>query len=146
MWVFTQNKSPKKSKMKIVIMGCNRVGAMVAKAMASDGHSVTVIDVNEDNMRRLSNAPGIKTLIGDGALMESLKKAGVSEADVFLALEDRDSRNALAAQKVQNAFPATRSICSINDPTRQAMYIDLGLQAISPAGAVSKMIIDAVGR
>jgi trk system potassium uptake protein TrkA len=140
--------------MKIVIMGCSRLAAMVARSMAENGHSVTVIDVSEDNLRRLSNDSSIKTIIGDGTLMDSLQHSGVPEADIFLALEDRDSRNALAAQKVQQAFPSTRSICSINDPTRQAMYTDLGLEALSPAAASSKMILyrvnlmilDATGR
>lgn len=127
-------------------MGCGRVGALVARAMAEEGHTVTVVDANEDNLRRLPDSLGIITLLGDGTLEQDLRRANVEEADVFVAVEDRDARNALAAQKVQHLFSVPKVICHIGDPVRQEMYRDLGLETVSPARAASAMILEAIQR
>ena len=132
--------------MKIVIMGCGRVGAMVARTMAQEGHAVTILDTNEDNLRRVPDDLGITTLLGDGTLEEDLRRAGIEQCDVFVAVEDRDSRNALAAQKARHLFKVPKVICDIGDPVRQEMYRALGLEAISPAKAASDMILQAVRR
>ena len=132
--------------MNIVVMGCGRVGAMIARTMAQEGHQVTVLDANAENLRRLPDSPGITTLLGDGTLEEDLRRAGIEEADVFVAVENRDARNALATQKVRYLFNVAKLVCSINDPVRQAMYRELGLDAVSPAKTVSDMILEALHR
>ena len=130
--------------MNIVIMGCGRVGATVARTMASEGHTVTVLDANEENLRRLPDSLGITTLLGDGTLEEDLRQAGIEEADVFVAVENRDAKNALAAQKVQYMFNTPKVVCHINDSLRQEMYRELGLEALSPTKTISAMILDAL--
>ncbi|MDO8751412.1 MAG: TrkA family potassium uptake protein [Dehalococcoidia bacterium] len=132
--------------MKIVIMGCGRVGAMVARAMALEGHAVAILDTSEDNLRRLPDHLGVTTLLGDGTLEQDLRRAGIEEADVFVAVEERDSRNALAAQKALHLFNVRKVICNIGDPVRQEMYRALGLETVSPAKAASDMILQALHR
>ena len=132
--------------MDVLIMGCGRTGGMVAQALAEEGHSVTVLDTEEENLRRLPEALGITALVGDGTLEEDLKRAGVEDADVFVALEASDTRNALAAQKASHLFNTPKVVCRIDDPMRQEMYNDLGLVAISPARVASDMILEAIHR
>ena len=132
--------------MNIVIMGCGRVGAMVARTMSQEGHQVTILDANAENLRRLPDSLGITTLLGDGTLEQDLRRAGIEEADVFVAVEGRDARNALATQKVRYLFKVPKLVCSINDPVRQAMYRKLGLEAVSPAKAASDMVLAALHR
>lgn len=119
---------------------------MVARTMALEGHTVTILDSNEDNLRRLPDYLGITTLLGDGTLEQDLKRAGIEEAEVFVAVEDRDSRNALAAQKARHLFNVKKVICNIGDPVRQEMYRALGLEAVSPAKAASDLILQALHR
>ena len=130
--------------MNVVVMGCTRVGALVSRSLAEEGNSVTVLDTNEENLRRLPDSLGITTLLGDGTLEQDLKRAGIEEADAFLAVDPRDARNALAAQKVQQMFGVAKVVCQIADPARQEMYRALGLEALSPAKTVSRMLLDAV--
>jgi trk system potassium uptake protein TrkA len=130
--------------MKVVVMGCTRVGALVSHTLADEGNLVTVLDTNEENLRRLPDSLGITTLLGDGTLEQDLIRAGIEEADAFLAVEPRDARNALAAQKVQQTFGVAKVVCQIADPARQEMYKALGLEAISPAMTISGMLLDAV--
>ena len=119
---------------------------MVARAMALEGHAVTILDTSEDNLRRLPDHLGVTTLLGDGTLEQDLRRAGIEEADVFVAVEERDSRNALAAQKARHLFNVRKVICNIGDPVRQDMYRALGLETVSPAKAASDMILQAIHR
>jgi len=130
--------------MNVVVMGCTRVGALVSRSLVEEGNSVTVLDTNEENLRRLPDSLGITTLLGDGTLEQDLRRAGIEEADAFLAVDTRDARNALAAQKVQQTFGVAKVVCQIADPARQEMYRALGLEALSPAKTVSRMLLDAV--
>jgi len=130
--------------MNVVVMGCTRVGALVSRSLVEEGNSVTVLDTNEENLRRLPDSLGIATLLGDGTLEQDLRRAGIEEADAFLAVDPRDARNILAAQKVQQTFGVAKVVCQIADPARQEMYRALGLEALSPAKTVSRMLLDAV--
>ena len=114
--------------------------------MANEGHSVTVMDTDEERFRHLANSPAITPLVGDGTLDNDLKRAGVESADVFVAVEPSDTRNALAAQKARHLFNIPKVVCHMDDPLRQEMYNDLGLLAISPTTVVSEMVIEAIHR
>lgn len=118
--------------MKVVIMGCGRVGAWLAGLLDADGHSVTILDIDAYSFRRLSSDFKGTALVGNGIDEESLKKAGIEQADVFLALTQGDNRNVMAAQIAKHIFNVSRVICRIYDPLRQELYSTLGLEAISP--------------
>jgi len=132
--------------MHVLIMGCGRAGGLIAEALVREGHSVTVMDTDEESFRRLPNSPQITPLVGDGTLSEDLKRAGVESADVFVAVETSDTRNALAAQKARHLFNIPKVVCHMDDPLRQELYNDLGLLAISPTTVVSEMVIEAIHR
>ena len=123
--------------MKVVIMGCGRVGAQLARLLDADGHSVTVLDIDSYSFRRLrfpsllSDFKGT-ALVGNGIDEEALKRAGIEEADVFVAVTQGDNRNVMAAQIAKHIFNVPRVICRIYDPLRQELYNTLGLEAISP--------------
>ncbi len=131
--------------MKVVIMGCSRVGAWLARLLDADGHQVTVLDNDSYSFRRL-NFPGLKTefkgtaLMGNGIDQEALKRAGIEEADVFFALTQGDNRNVMATQIAKHIFNVPRVICSIYDPLRQELYSTLGVEAISPTEIFAHML------
>lgn len=118
--------------MKVVIMGCGRVGARLAGMLDADGHEVTVLDNDVYSFRRLPLDFKGRALVGNGIDQEALRKAGVGEADVFFALTQGDNRNVMACQIAKIIFEVPRVICRIYDALRQEMYVTLGLEAISP--------------
>ncbi len=118
--------------MKVVIMGCGRVGARLAARLAEEGHDVTVLDVRPDAFRRLpANFKG-KKHIGNGIDQDVLARIGVGEADAFIAVTQGDNRNVLATQVAKHIFGVPRTLCRIYDPIREEMYRGLGLETISP--------------
>lgn len=126
--------------MKIVIMGCGRVGARLASLLEQDGHTVTIIDNDSYSFRRLD--PNFKgtALMGNGVDEEVLRKAGIEEADAFVALTQGDNRNIMATQIAQQVFHVPRPVCRIYDPLRRDMYEELGLEAISPTTIFAQIL------
>ena len=132
--------------MKVIVMGCGRVGAHVGIELWKNGHQVTLLDTEPESFMLLPKEmveAEETTLIGDGTLQDDLIRAGIQEADLFVAVSARDSRNALAAQKAQQIFHVQRVLCRIGDPIRQEMYEALGLQAMSPTTATTAQILRA---
>lgn len=128
-------------------MGCGRIGSEVASRLWQNGNQVVVLDLEPENFFRLPD--GLRdtegaTLVGDGTLQKTLDVAGLKQADVFVAVDVRDSRNALAAQKAKYIFHVPRVVCRIGDPVRQKMYRDLGLTAVSPTELTSNLILEAI--
>ena len=126
--------------MKIIIMGSGRVGAKLAELLDKEGHTVTVLDIDEYSFRRLSDAFGGTALVGNGTDQEALKNAGIEEADVFLTLTQGDNRNIMAAQIARHVFDVPRVICRIYDPLRKELFGELGIETISPTTIFANML------
>ncbi len=126
--------------MKVVIMGSGRVGARLAGLLDADGHNVTVLDNDTYSFRRLPPEFSGTALLGNGIDQEVLKKAGIEEADVFVALTQGDNRNVMAAQIAKHIFNVPRVVCRIYDPLRRELYDTLGLEAFSPTAIFAQML------
>ena len=126
--------------MKVVIMGCGRVGAQLAALLDADGHQVTVMDNDSYSFRRLPSTFGGTALFGQGLNQEALKKAGIEEADVFVALTQGDNRNVMSCQIAKHIFNVPRVMCRIYDSLREEMYSTLGLETISPTKVFAQLL------
>ena len=126
--------------MKVVIMGCGRVGAQLATLLDAEGHLVTVLDTDTYSFRRLPSIFSGTALLGDGTDEESLKKAGIEEADAFVAITQGDNRNIMAAQIAKHIFNVPKVICRIYDPLRRELYNTLGIEAFSPTTIFAQML------
>ena len=130
--------------MKVVIMGCGRVGAQLASLLDADGHEVVVVDNDTNSFRRLPHDFGGIALLGNGLDEEVLKKAGIEEADAFVAVTQGDNRNVMAAQIAKHIFNVPKVVCRIYDPLRQELYDMLGLEAISPTTIFAQLLRERV--
>ena len=126
--------------MKVVIMGCGRVGAQLASLLDSGGHQVMVLDLDAYSFRRLPRSFRGTALLGNGIDEEALKRAGIQEADAFFALTQGDNRNIMASQIAKHIFKVPRVICRIYDPLRKEIYVSLGLEAISPTTIMADVL------
>ncbi len=132
--------------MKVVIMGCGRVGSSLAARLSEEGHDLTVLDVRPDAFRRLpANFKG-KKHIGNGIDQDVLARIGVGEADAFIAVTQGDNRNVLATQVAKHIFGVPRTLCRIYDPIREEMYRGLGLETISPTVMGANVLYDLLSK
>ncbi len=130
--------------MRVVIMGCGRVGARLAGLLDADGHSVTILDTDAYSFRRLLPKFGGTALIGNGINEEALKRAGIEEADAFVAVTQGDNRNVMATQIAKHIFNVPKVICRIYDPLRQELYSTLGLETFSPTTIFAQILKEKV--
>jgi trk system potassium uptake protein TrkA len=132
--------------MKVVIMGCGRVGAALAAMLADEGHDVTMLDIRAEAFRRLPADFKGKRHIGNGIDQDVLARIGVGEADAFVAVTQGDNRNAMATQIAKHIFGVKRALCRIYDPIREEMYQKLGLETISPTMVGARLLKDKIDR
>lgn len=116
--------------LKIVILGCGRVGSTLARQLSLDGHSVVIIDLTKDAFRRLGTKFQGQRVVGTGLELETLRKAGAAEADVFIAVTQGDNTNIMAAQVAREVFSIDQVIARIYDPIRAQAYRDLGINTL----------------
>jgi trk system potassium uptake protein len=125
---------------KIVIVGCGRVGASLADIYDRGGHEVTVVDVRTDAFDRLPSTFKGKAVRGDGTDEDVLRRAGAEDADVFLALTEGDNRNVMAAQLAAEALDVKRVVAKINDPLRAQAYAELGVATLCRTGLMADAV------
>lgn len=131
--------------MKIIILGCGRVGATLATLMSKDHHDVTVIDLNGDAFARLGLGFNGRTHVGDGTDEDVLRRAGLENADAFAAVTNGDNRNIMASQIAREIFKVKKVVCRIYDPIREETYREMGLETFCPTKMGAQMLFDLVG-
>lgn len=126
--------------MRVLLMGCERIGIMLAEHLAREGHRVTVLDPNGSRFAALPEDVEIEAVVGSGTSEEDLRRAGIEQTEVFVALTDSDNSNALAAQMARHIFQVGKVLCLIQDPVRHELYRDLGVEAVCPTLVVFDML------
>lgn len=126
--------------MKLVILGCSRVGALVATQLVSKGDEVSIIDQDPSSFKRLDKEFSGKTILGIGIDVEALKKAGIEEADAFIAVTNDDNTNLMAAQLVRQRFKTPKILLRVYGPKRAQAFKELGLNIICPTIDSAKKI------
>ncbi|HEV2953717.1 MAG TPA: TrkA family potassium uptake protein [Candidatus Dormibacteraeota bacterium] len=134
--------------MKVLIIGCGRVGSSVAKEMCEAGHEIIMIDWSQDALNKAASR-GIlpdsfkgTVVVGDGTDEDLLRRAGIESADALVAVTDGDNRNIMAAQIAREIFKVPKVVCRIRDPIREEVYKELGLMTICLTKIGAAMIED----
>jgi trk system potassium uptake protein TrkA len=129
--------------MRVIIVGCGRVGARVATELDLRGEKVTVIDTSARAFTRLPQSFGGETVRGSGTDEDTMRGAGAEQADLVMALTEGDNRNALSAQLAKHTFGVPRVIAKVNDPLRGEAYRALGLETICRTVILSDALVTA---
>jgi trk/ktr system potassium uptake protein len=128
--------------MKIVIVGCGRVGSTLAENLDATGHEVIILDIKTAAFDRLPETFKGSAIRGDGTDEEVLRQAGAHGADIFLSLTEGDNRNVMAAQVATETFGIPQVIAKINDPVRAAAYAELGVVTLCR----TNLMVDSVAQ
>jgi len=131
--------------MKIIVMGCGRVGSQVSLILTDRGHDVIVIDHRDlDAATRLG--PGFKGRIINGLGFDEsvLISAGIKKADAFIAASSSDNANIVGARIAKSIFKVPRVVARLFDPRRAEIYQRLGLKTISTTTMGAERIYEMV--
>jgi len=132
--------------MRIIIIGCGRVGADLATTLEAEGHEVAVVEKDRLALTRLPADFKGKTVLGTGIDDDVLRKAGVETADAVVAVTNYDNTNVVAAQIAKEKFKVKNVLARTLDPRLQAIYREFGLETICPTDITVKLIHDSIAR
>ena len=132
--------------MRVVVMGCGRVGSTIAARLEREGNTVTVVDTDPYSFRRLPSDFNGETIVGSGYDDHVLEAAGIRRADAFLALTQGDNRNLLASQMAKHLFGVKTVVARVYDPFRGEIFANLGLRTFSPTNIGAEMAYEALTR
>jgi trk system potassium uptake protein len=118
--------------MKILIIGCGRVGAGLAKVLVKQTHDVTIVDRDPTAFEALGEKFKGKTCLGVGFDREVLLQAGIEQADGLAAVTASDEANVLAARIARDIFHVPRVVARLYDIRQAEIYKRLGLHTIAP--------------
>jgi trk system potassium uptake protein TrkA len=116
---------------RVVVMGCGRVGASLAEALSRLGHEVAVIDRDETAFHRLTPGFPGERILGMGFDREVLLRAGIERCDAFAAVSSGDNSNIISARVAREMFGVQRVVARIYDAKRAAVYERLGIPTVA---------------
>jgi trk system potassium uptake protein len=117
--------------MRVLIMGCGRVGSELSHALLEGGHDVVVIDKNAEAFWRYPPGEGARQLVGLGFDRETLEDAGIKEADAFIAVSSGDNSNIVSARVALEHYHVPKVIARIYDPRRAEIYGRLNIPTVA---------------
>ncbi|MFM1966118.1 MAG: hypothetical protein RL134_1843 [Actinomycetota bacterium] len=135
--------------MHVVILGCGRVGSLLADRLDDAGHSVAIVDQDPQAFRRLSGRFSGTTVKGIGFDRETLEKAGIDRAHAFAAVSSGDNTNILAARVARETYGVEHVVARIYDPRRAEVYQRLGIPTVATvswtAGQIMRRLLPQGG-
>src|SRR5437764_5556962 len=127
--------------MKVVIMGCGRVGAELTVELGKAGHDVAIIDKRKEAFDRLPPGFEARTFVGVGVDREDLEEAGIKEADAFVAVSSGDNSNILSARVAREYYHVPTVIARIYDPRRAEIYERLNIPTVASVRWAAKQVM-----
>jgi trk system potassium uptake protein TrkA len=116
---------------RVIIMGCGRVGILLTQELSKAGHEVAVIDKEPSAFEQLPPGFEAKQVIGLGFDRDVLEQAGIKEADAFLAVSSGDNSNIVSARVAREHYHVPNVIARIYDPMRAEIYERLNIPTVS---------------
>jgi trk system potassium uptake protein len=130
--------------MKLVVIGCGRVGSAVALDLGEEGWEVTVVDEQEEALARLGPRWNGGFVVGHGMDADILKRAGVPDADAVVVATNGDNTNLVIAQVVQKRWDVPSVVVRVLDPARAEFYAARGLRTICPTQTAISALAEVV--
>jgi trk system potassium uptake protein TrkA len=127
--------------MRVMIIGCGRVGSVLANQLDEAGHQVVVLDRNQHAFRRLSEKFSGERRVGNGLVEEYVRPVLQEKTDILFVMTDKDNVNLMIAQWVKQKFHVDRVIAEVHDSILAGLYKELGLETVSPTDLMLKELL-----
>ncbi|MFC5201105.1 potassium channel family protein [Streptomyces kaempferi] len=131
--------------MRVIIVGCGRVGSHLAVQLVTEGNDVRLIDREPKARKRLPPSFAAAFHLGNGFSRSVLEAAGIVHADACVAVTSGDNSNIVSARTAKETFRVPIVLARIHDPGRADIYRDLGIPTIScvhwAVGRIHQMLL-----
>lgn len=129
----------------IIIVGCGRLGSILANRLSKEGHSVVVIDRDANAFRKLSADFSGYQIHSNTVEIAALREAQIEKADCLLATTDRDNVNMMVAQIARTIFHVPVVLARVYEPAHEFIYHELDVKIISPTHLAATAFLDVLG-
>lgn len=119
--------------MKIIIVGCGKIGTTLAEQLSSEHHDLVVIDTNPQKIQQLSESIDVMGIVDNGASINVLSDAGIEDAHLLIAVTGSDELNLLCcviAKKVSKCHTIARVRNPLYNKERNFIRKSLGITMI----------------
>lgn len=127
--------------MRVIVVGCGRVGRELAVDLQAGGHDVAIIDKNRLSFRRLPESWTGRPVVGFGFDRDTLEKAGIRGADALAAVTNGDNTNIVTARIARETYEVPNVVARIYDPRRAAVYQRLGIPTVATVSWATDQVI-----
>ena len=106
-----KKKNPAGQGLNIIIVGCGKVGTTLVEELSQEGHAITIVDKDYQNVQTIANMYDVMGICGNGASYSVLKEAGIEGTDLIIAVTESDELNLLCctvAKRVGNCAAIAR--------------------------------------
>jgi trk system potassium uptake protein len=117
---------------KLVVIGCGRVGSRIARDFQADGWDVTAVDEKEEALTRLGSSWSGGFIVGHGMDSQVLRRAGADEADAVVVATNGDNTNLVIGQVVRKRYGVENVVVRVLDPARAEFYAKRGMETVCP--------------
>jgi trk system potassium uptake protein TrkA len=117
--------------MKVIVVGCGKMGSGLALELVKKGHMVTVVAASADEFALLGKGFKGDTIVGIAFDKQIMEQSGIERADAIVACTKSDETNALIGRISRNTYRVPRVISRLYDPRKAEIYRSLGIQTIS---------------
>jgi len=118
--------------MNIIIPGCGRYGSLLANRLSSFGHSLVIIDRQENAFKALSTEFSGFTITGNAGEVSVLRTAKIETADCLLSMCNEDTLNLMVTQVAKYIFGVPKVIARVYEPSYESIFRKFGIEIISP--------------
>ena len=101
--------------MRIIIVGCGKVGATIVEQLSDEGHDIVVVDINSKKIEAITTAYDVMGFVGNGTSYKVLKDAGIEDTELLIAVTDSDEQNLLTCLIAKKAGNCS-TIARVRDP------------------------------
>jgi trk system potassium uptake protein TrkA len=131
--------------MRVVIIGCGRVGSVLANRLDEAEHLVVVLDRNQHAFRRLSEKFKGERIVGNGLVEEYVRPLLQEKTDILFVMTDKDNINLMIAQRAKRNVQVGRVIAEVHDSILAGLYKELGVETVCPTDLVVRDLLQVIG-
>lgn len=135
----------KGNRQQYLIVGCGRLGSVLANQLSTNGHHVIIVDRRKKAFEKLSPEFSGFEVLGSAVELDVLRQAKIDQADIVFAVTTEDNTNLMVAQIAQRIFHIKNVVARVFDPKREAYYQELGIKTISPTQLSSQAFLGIAG-
>ncbi len=102
--------------MNIIIVGCGRVGFILAKQLSAEKHDITLVDRSAEKIQPAVSTMDVQGVTGNATTFATLMEAGVKKADILIAVTSEDEINMISCMIAKKANSKCQTIARIRKP------------------------------